>query len=606
MPAETVQTIANRIDMLRQALEREGLDAWIAPSSDPHLSEYLPAHFSNREWLSGFTGSAGTLVVLGDDATLWADSRYWVQAEQQLDGSGIQLERLIPAEGRDHIAWLVSTLAEGARVGVDGAVLSLAAARTLEAAFAAKGIELATDRDLVGAIWPDRPALPKAPVYAHLDEFATTKRAVKLTALRRALEARGAQWQLLSSLDDVAWLFNLRGSDVDYNPVFLAHALIGPEQATLFVDETKFDAALIDELAADGVNLAPYDSVLEALAQLPSQARVSLDPNRLSLRLHQALPEGAATIEGISPTTLAKACKSEADLVHVRHAMEEDGAALCEFFAWLEAALARGEAITELTIDERLSARRAKRSRFVSLSFPTIAGFNANGALPHYRATETAHARISGNGLLLIDSGAQYLDGTTDITRVVPIGTPSDAQRRDYTLVLKGTIALSRARFPEGLKAPLLDAIARAPLWAAGVDFGHGTGHGVGYFMNVHEGPQVISYHAQPAPQTAMRAGMITSIEPGLYRPGQWGIRIENLVANQPFIEADGEFGEFLHFETLTLCPIDTRPIDLALLTQEEIAWLDAYHVEVRARLAPKLEGEALAWLELRTAPLAG
>ncbi|WP_435638863.1 aminopeptidase P family protein [Carnimonas bestiolae] len=604
MTCHASSSIEQRLAALREQLKAHQLDAWIALSSDPHMSEYLPEHFSQRTWLSGFDGSAGTLVVLADDATLWADSRYWVQADKQLAGSGIRLEKFIPSKGRDHLAWLVTQLPEGARVGIDGAVVSVAAAQQLAEALAAKQIELVTELDPVAAIWADRPALPNAPIYAHAAEYAGKTRAERLATLRESLAARDADWQLLSSVDDIAWLLTLRGSDVEYNPVFLAHALIGPDTAQLFVDRRKIDATLAAELEQDGITLSDYDSVVEALGSLPTDAAISLDPAKLSLKLYQALPEQAEIVAGISPTTLAKAIKSDDDLRHVRHAMEEDGAALCEFLCWLDHAQANGESFSELTVDERLSARRAARHNFVSLSFPTIAGFNANGALPHYRATPQEYSQISGDGLLLIDSGAQYLDGTTDITRVIAIGTPSDAQKRDYTRVLKATIALSRASFPEGVSSGAIDAIARAPLWAAGIDFGHGTGHGVGYFMNVHEGPQVIAYSAPPTPERAMRSGMITSIEPGVYRPHQWGVRIENLVANRPLESADGEFGEFLTFETLTLCPIDTRPIEPSLLNAEEIEWLNRYHAEVRERLAPKLEGKVSEWLERVTQPL--
>jgi Xaa-Pro aminopeptidase len=331
-----------------------------------------------------------------------------------------------------------------------------------------------------------------------------------------------------------------------------------------------------------------------------------VDPKRITWGLHERVPAGLRVVEAINPTTLAKSRKTDAEAEHVRRAMEHDGAAMCEFYAAFERSLAAGEPLTELSVDERLSAARARRPGFVGLSFPTIAGFAANGAMPHYRATPASHARIEGDGLLLIDSGAQYLGGTTDITRVWPIGTPSAAMKRDYTLVLKGTLVLSRARFPRGTLAPMLDALARAPLWAEGLDYGHGTGHGVGYFLNVHEGPQSIS-KAVPDATMAMQPGMITSVEPGLYRPGRWGIRIENLVLAVPAgaATADGEFGEFLEFETLSLCPIDTRCIERGLLRDDEAAWLDAYHVEVRARLAPLVDGAALDWLVERTAPLA-
>jgi Xaa-Pro aminopeptidase len=425
-----------------------------------------------------------------------------------------------------------------------------------------------------------------------------------LAAVREAMARLGATHHFVSTVDDIAWITNLRGSDVSYNPVFLAHLLLDLTGATLYVGDGKIGTELKAALKADGVQVAPYPQAPLALAALGSGSVLLVDPKRITLGLRQAVADGVTVLENINPSTLAKSRKSAAEAAFVREAMAEDGAAMCEFYAAFEASMARGDRWTELTVDERLSAERAKRSDFVGLSFSTIAGFNANGAMPHYRASAESHAVITGDGLLLIDSGGQYLGGTTDITRVWPIGTPSLAMKRDYTLVLKGTMALSRARFPLGTLSPMLDAIARAPLWAEGIEFGHGTGHGVGYFLAVHEGPQSIG-KAAPTPEMAMQPGMITSIEPGVYRAGLWGVRIENLVLNVAASTAEGgRFGDFLEFETLTLCPIDTRCIDTSLLRADEVAWLNAYHATVRERLAPRVGPQALAWLQARTAPL--
>jgi Xaa-Pro aminopeptidase len=441
--------------------------------------------------------------------------------------------------------------------------------------------------------------LPTPPIYEHATPHATLSRAAKLAAVRDAMRRADAQWHFISTLDDIAYLFNLRGSDVSYNPIFVAHALIGKERAILFVADGKIPASLQAILVADGVDIAPYTQAAKTLQALPADARLLLDPRRVTLSLRQAIPTSVGVVEAINPTTFAKSRKSEEEAQHVRATMEQDGAALCEFFAWLEHALEH-ETVTELVIDARITAARASRPGFVSPSFGTIAGFNGNGAMPHYRATKESHATISGDGLLLIDSGAQYLGGTTDITRMVPVGQLSTLQKRDCTLVLKGVIALSSAHFPRGTKSPMLDAIARAPIWAGGVDYGHGTGHGVGYFLNVHEGPQSISCYSPADPHTAMEPGMITSIEPGTYRPGKWGVRIENLVLNRHV--GTTEFGEFLEFETLTLCPIDTRCLDLSLLRGDEIAWLNHYHATVRERVSPLVTGAAKVWLNLRTA----
>ena len=594
------QSVPQRLARVRQAMAAGGIDALLVPSADPHLSEYLPGYWQGRQWLSGFHGSVGTLVVTPAFAGLWVDSRYWEQAERELAGSGIELMKLLPGKP-GALEWLSDNVAPNGNVAVDGAVMALASARQLGERLKARGAGLVTDKDLLDQVWDGRPALPANPVYQHLPPHATVSRAEKLAQLRQGIQAKGADWHFIATLDDIAWLFNLRGSDVSYNPVFLAFALISQQQAILFVGQDKVDAHLRQVLAVDGIEVRDYSEAGAALAAVPAGGRLLVDPARVTCGLLGNLAPGVVLVEGLNPTTLSKSCKGDDDLVHIRQVMEQDGAALCEFFAWFEANLGC-EVITELTVDEQLTAARARRANFVSLSFTTIAAFNGNGAMPHYRATEQSHAIIEGDGLLLIDSGGQYLGGTTDITRMVPVGNPSHAQKQDCTRVLKGMIALSRATFPRGVLSPLLDAIARAPIWADQVDYGHGTGHGVGYFMNVHEGPQVIAYQAAPAPQTAMQAGMISSIEPGTYRPGQWGVRIENLVVNRE--AGKSAFGDFLHFETLTLCPIDTRCLLPELLAKDEVDWLNGYHAKVRERLAPLLKADGLAWLEARTAPL--
>ena len=621
-----------RIERVREALARHGAHALLVPSADPHLSEYLPARWQGRQWLSGFTGSMGTLIVTLDQAALFADSRYWVQAEAELTGSGIELVKIPTGAATHHIEWIVRTLAKGQSLMVDGEVLGLAAAQQLRAALDKAGINLRTDADVLADAWPGRPELPARGVYEHQAPQAVETRAQRLARVREAMARHGATHHFVSTVDDIAWITNLRGGDVEYNPVFLAHLLLdaegspgrsqdptppsgaaspqrggpgGKQNATLFVGAGKIDAALAARLQADGITLVDYAGASDALRALPADTTLLIDPRRITLGFRQRVPEGVRVIEAINPSTLFKSRKSEPEAQFVRQAMERDGAAMCAFYAWFEQALAAGERITELTIDERLSAERARQPGFIGLSFSTIAAFNANGALPHYRATEASHATIAGDGLLLIDSGGQYTGGTTDITRVWPIGRVSDAQRRDYTLVLKAMMNLSRTRFPRGILSPMIDAIARAPLWEHGLDYGHGTGHGVGYFLNVHEGPQTIS-QALPEPQMAMQPGMITSIEPGVYRPGRWGVRIENLALAVPVDTPEaGAFGEMLAFEALTLCPIDTRCIDKALLRPDECEWLDHYHATVRERLLPLVEGDARVWLLQRTEPLA-
>ncbi|MCY7315009.1 MAG: aminopeptidase P family protein [Rubrivivax sp.] len=604
--------IRMRVTQLRELMAQAGVHALLVPSADPHLSEYLPERWQARQWLSGFTGSMATLVVAADQAVLFADSRYWTQAEAELAGTGIELERINTGASLAHVAWLAQHMPRGATLAVDGQVLRLTIAAALNTALQAAGVTLRTDIDLIDALWPERLGLPMQPIYEHLPPHATVARADKLAAVRRAMAEHGATQHLVSTVDDVAWITNLRGSDVHYNPVFLAHLLIDLSQATLFVAGGKINAALQARLAADGVRIAPYAQAAAALAALGAGDTLLIDPKRMTFGMRHQIAAACTVREAINPSTLLKSRKNAAEAQHIRDAMAEDGAAMCEFYAEFEAALARGESSgerwTELTIDERLSAARARRPGFVGLSFSTIAGFNANGAMPHYRATEESHAAIcvgpGEGGLLLIDSGGQYLGGTTDITRVWPIGQVSHAMKRDYTLVLKGTMALSRARFPRGTPGPMLDAMARAPLWQQGIEFGHGTGHGVGYFLAVHEGPQSIS-KAVPDAHMGMEPGMVTSIEPGVYRPGQWGVRIENLVLNVTASTSEaGGFGEFLEFETLTLCPIDTRCIERSLLRADEIDWLNSYHAMVRDRLTPKVSGAALAWLKERTEPI--
>ncbi|MBR7799510.1 aminopeptidase P family protein [Undibacterium fentianense] len=594
------QRISQRLDALRGAMIKHGVHACLIPSADPHLSEYLPARWQGREVFSGFTGSVATFIVTMDFAGLWVDSRYWSQAEIELTGTGISIIQVQSAAANAHIDWLTEHLAGGQTLAVDGNVLGLASARALQSAFAPKQIILNTQLDLLDEVWDDRPALPDAPIYEHLAPFATISRVEKLAAIRVQMRAKGANWHFVSTVDDIAWIFNLRGADVNYNPVFVSHALIGVDSATLFVPLNKVSADIIENLAKDGVHCQPYEQAAAALNNLNASASLLIDPRRITFGFQQAIAKNATVIEALNPSVYNKSRKSAAEAQFVRQAMEQDGAALCEFFAWFEQAQGQ-QRITELTIDEQICAARARQPHFVSPSFGTIAGFNGNGAMPHYRATEHSHAEIEGDGLLLIDSGGQYLNGTTDITRVVPVGTISEDQKRDFTLVLKGMIALSRMQFPYGTYSTVLDTVARAPMWAEGINYGHGTGHGVGYFLNVHEGPQSIS-GAIPNSDMVMQIGMITSNEPGIYRPGKWGVRIENLLLCVPAMST--EFGDYLRFESLTLCPIDTRCIALELMRDDEIEWLNDYHQQVLLRLSPRVQGDALAWLKARTTPI--
>ncbi|GLR27774.1 Xaa-Pro aminopeptidase [Psychrobacter pacificensis] len=599
------QIIQARIDTLRKTLVAQDLTAIIIPSADPHLSEYLPEYWQTRQWLSGFTGSVGTLVVTADFAGLWTDSRYWVHAAEQLEGTGITLEKLAPGQP-NHIDWLADHLQEGNSVAVDGNVLSIAEQDRLLKAFDANDITLITERDVLTSVWTDRPALPDAKLYAHDEPFVAQSATSKLAAVRAGMKDAGATHHLLSSLDDIAWLTNLRGADVDYNPVFLAHMLIDTDSATLFVDTDKVSEDIAQSLKDSGITLADYSAVQDALSSLTPEDLLLLDPSKVAVGTLSKMADDVGFVEQMAPSTLLKSVKSDSDIDHVREAMRQDGAALAEFFSEFEQRLAAGERLSELDVDSMLIEVRSRQPHYVSPSFPTIAGFNENGALPHYRATPEKFSYLDvaegEGGLLLIDSGAQYQNGTTDITRVVGIGQVTAEHKRDFTTVLKAHIALARAHFPDGIASPLIDAICRAPLWQAQMDYGHGTGHGVGYFLNVHEGPQVIAYSASTPKERAMKVGMISSNEPGLYREGKWGIRIENLVVNTPVPSpTETEFGQFLHFETITYCPIDTRLIEPSLLDQTEIDWLNSYHSQVYAELNDRVEGAALEWLTERT-----
>jgi Xaa-Pro aminopeptidase len=596
--------VSARLAALRAAMQQHAVAAVMVPSADPHLSEYLPEHWQARAWLSGFTGSAGILIVTAEHAGLWTDSRYFSQADQQLAGTGISLMKLQVPQAAEHLAWLQKNLQEGDVLAIAGDSIAVSAQRQIEKRLSETGASLRTDLDLPGAIWSDRPALPAAPVVAHDPAFAVIARADKLARVRASMQRLGATHHLLSSLDDIAWLTNLRGSDVECNPVFLAHLLIeAGGRGTLFVARGKLTDALVGALAADGIAIADYPAVTAALGDLGDGDRLLLDSARVVSTIDAAIPAAVKRIEAANPSTAMKARKSAAELDHVREVMRRDGAALVRAFRRLEQRLAAGMALTELDVDTLLYQERSIQPGYVGKSFDTIAGYQANGALPHYRATPEQHSSLQAMGLLLIDSGGQYLGGTTDITRVLALGPTTDEQRRDATLVMKGMIALSRARFPKGASGPQLDALARAPLWASGMDYGHGTGHGVGYFLNVHEGPHGIRPPVTGSTLVALEPGMISSIEPGLYKPGRHGIRHENLAV---VIEADAtEFGEFYAFETLTLCPFDRNALEIALLNPEERAWLDDYHATVRAALSPLLEEADLEWLNRHCAPLA-
>ncbi|ENU4039039.1 aminopeptidase P family protein [Acinetobacter baumannii] len=593
-------TVPEKLAKLRELMTNQSIDALVVMSADPHMSEYLPDYWKARQWLSGFSGSVGTLVVTQNFAGLWADGRYWVQAEQQLAGTGFQLQKLTSDESSTHLAWIEKNLPAGSVISVNGQTLSIQQFKALENTAKQRGFKLETQQDLIGLIWLNRPELPLEQIHLMPEGLNALSRKEKIQAIRETLKTKAIEGHFISSLDDIAWVLNARGQDVEYNPVFLSHLYISAQQAVLFIDSNKVDSTTQQAFKADGIEIRDYQDSAQFLANI-SNASVLLDPAKVSIFHEQAIAKDIQVVYDINPSTLFKSRKHESEIAHIRHAMVKDGVALCHFFHWLEKALHQSQRISELTIDEKITAFRTQQEGFIGPSFSTIAGFNANGALPHYRATEEHYSFIEGDGLLLIDSGGQYVEGTTDITRVVPVGTPTEQQKRDYTLVLKCHIALAKTIYPEGLAAPLLDSICRHTLWQHGLDYRHGTGHGVGFALNVHEGPQVLSYYAPIHAYSKLREGMILSNEPGLYHEGQYGIRIENLVANRLHSGFEETYGDFLEFETLTLCPIHLDCIIVDMLTDEEKDWLNGYHQTVQERLAEHLSGDVLDWLIYNT-----
>ncbi len=592
--------VNEKIAQLRCLMRHHLLDAWLAPSADPHQSEYTAAHWKSREWLSGFSGSAGTLVVTAHHAGLWTDSRYFIQAEQQLADTCIALHKQVVAHAPEHIEWLAEHLPQGSVAGLDGSLFSLAQLRQLEKRLQPKGIKIRTDLDLIADIWTNRPPLPHSPVFELPLPYAGAERTEKLNQVRQAMRQQGADIYLVSTLDDIAWVLNIRAADVDYNPVCISWLAVDEKSAHWFVDAAKVPDALAQQLAADGVVLHSYHSIEHWLKHLPEKQRIAFDRASVNVRLFQAIPAEQA-LAGDNLIAPLKAIKSEVEIAHIRQAMRKDGVALIHLLRWLEQA-AHSESITEYDVAQKIARLRAEQSDYIGESFPAIVGYQANGAIVHYTPAADTAARILPEGILLIDCGGQYLHGTTDITRTLALGEPTQAQKEAFTAVLKGHIALASAWFPQGTRGLHLDPLARLPLWKQAKNYGHGTGHGVGYFLNVHEGPQSISPTPGPKALTAIQPGMLISNEPGFYLAGAFGIRIENLVLCTEAAQTD--FGQFLRFETLSLCPIDQKLIHPHQLHNEEKAWLNNYHQKVQEELSPWLDEEHKTWLEWACRPI--
>ena len=592
------ETICKRVEALREVMRREGINAFIFPSTDPHNGEYVPAHWEGRKWISGFDGSAGTAVVTMDDAALWTDSRYFLAAEEQLRGTGFSLmkERV---EGTPSVSrWLGMKLSavKSPVVGVDGTVNAAASVEALIAELRAEGgITVRTNFDPLDIIWADRPPVPADKAVIHPLEYAGEPCHEKLARIRQALKERHACGMLAAALDDIAWTLNLRGTDVHCNPVFVSYLLIEPERATLFIDRDKLTPDVEAYLKGEGVGTAGYADVSKALAAY-GEYNILMDDGEINYNLFNAAR--CLKVVAPSPIPAMKAVKNNVEIEGFRNAMLRDGVALVKFMRWLRPAVEAGGQ-TEMSVSARLEELRAAQPLYRGLSFDTIAAYQEHGAIVHYEPTPATDVPLRPEGFLLLDSGAQYLDGTTDITRTVALGPVTDEQRLVYTLVLKGHIGLELCRFPRGASGTQLDVIARKDLWRYGLNYLHGTGHGVGSYLNVHEGPHQIRMEYKPAP---LVEGMAVTDEPGIYLPGLFGVRTENTLLIAPYKET--QFGRFLQFEPLTLCPIDTEPIILDMLAAEERDWLNAYHKTVYDRLFPHLDGEDLAWLTAACAPV--
>lgn len=585
--------INKRLAALREFMGEKGLHAFIIPSTDSHLSEYPASHWASREWISGFTGSAGTVVVTREKAGLWTDSRYFLQGAKELEGADIELFKEGLPSTPSIEEWLTTELGKGEYVGIDGTVYAAKEAMNLTHKLNMKGLHLISDYDPFSKIWNDRPEIPTNPIFVLPERYAGEAAHKKIARICDAVEKNGAESLLVASLDTIAWIFNIRGNDVKCNPVAVSYAYISKEETVLFINPKKLTSEISDYLKAEGVTIAEYDKVFDYVSKLKTP--VCLDANKVTFKLYNTIPDECRIIDMPSPADLMKSIKNDTEVQGIRNAMERDGVALVRFFMWLEKAVPGGN-VTEIMIPEKLVEYRSQQKNFVGESFDTISGYGPNGAIVHYHVSNESSLPVKPEGLLLVDSGAQYFDGTTDITRTLAVGPLTDQMKKDYTMVLKGHINLATAIYPQGTRGSQLDILARKALWDEGLNYLHGTGHGIGHFLNVHEGPQNIRMNENP---TTLQPGMVTSNEPGLYRAGQYGIRIENLIRTKH--EMTTEFGDFYSFETLTLCPIDTTPIVKEMLTEKEIVWLNEYHKFVYDRLSPLLTEDEKQWLKEKT-----
>lgn len=584
-------TINNRIAALRAHIAQEQIQAFIIPSTDPHLSEYVAPHWQSREWISGFTGSAGTVVVTAKDAGLWTDSRYFLQAARQLEGTCITLYKEMLPETPNIPEFLSAHLQEGDCVGIDGKMFSAEEVEHLQKELKKSGIRIKSIADPIQLLWTDRPAMPLAPAFVYDTKYAGMSFTEKLPAVRQAMEAAGADSLLLSALDEIAWLLNIRGNDVHCNPVVVSYLLIEKDKVNYFVQPQKVTPELTEYFNVNGISVHPYEEIGDYLNSFNAHS-ILMNPAKTNYAIYSAIRPGCLIINGASPVALLKAIRNKQEIAGIHAAMQRDGVALVKFLKWLDEAVPAGKE-TEISVDKKLHTFRAAQPLYMGESFDTIAGYKEHGAIVHYEATPETDVTLKSEGFLLLDSGAQYLDGTTDITRTIALGPLTEEEKTDYTLILKGHIALAMAVFPEGTRGAQLDVLARMPIWKERMNYLHGTGHGVGHFLNVHEGPQSIRMNENPI---ALQPGMVTSNEPGVYKAGSHGIRTENLVLTVP--AGEGMFGKYLKFETLTLCPICRKGIIKELLTAEEIGWLNDYHRTVYEKLSPDLNNDEREWLK--------
>ena len=592
--------IPERIAALREAMKQHKIDAYIIPTSDPHMSEYPADCWKYREWISGFTGSAGTVIITADKAGLWTDSRYFLQASTQLEGTGIELFKMMLPETPTIPEFLTHELKEGQTVGLNGEIYSLADARSLEKALAEKEIKLNTNASLIDPIWKERPAIPEAPMFEMPIELSGKSTEDKLIDINKMLHKAGADCTILSALDEVAWTFNIRGTDVAYNPVVISYAFVSEKESVLFVNPKKIPAEIAEHLKKEGVTLADYGMLATFLSRLPERTRVFIDSKRTNVAIYNALPKSSILIEGTSPANHLKSIKNETEIKGFRNAVLKDGIAMTKFYFWLEKMLKAGEKVTELSAAAKLTALRSEQPQYVMDSFASISSYGPHGAVVHYSPTPETDTELKTDSLYLLDSGAQYLDGTTDITRTIALcDEPSEQMKKDFTRALKGTIGIAKCKFPTGIRGCLIDAFARKALWDAGINYLHGTCHGIGHCLNVHEGPQSIRMEENPV---ILEPGMVMSDEPAMYRPGEYGIRTENMILIRE--DSETEFGKFLGFETLTLCYIDTKLVIPSMLSVREHAWLNKYHQMVYDLVSPHLTEEEKAWLKEKTAEI--